>query len=675
MKQGRQKMMKNNIINSKDLIKLCLLFFIVYLILSFFKILNFFSFLLFIGCLYFLKFIIKFIIFHNKKVQIEENEVDLLDWIDTTESAEFFAKLLNKNMTFFLNGEWGAGKTEYLKQVEKITKTNNKQNFVYLNLWNVMDERTVINIAFSDLHPVINYLFKILIVFSVVISILITPAINLNLSEFFVRYIDKELFNNWIVPLASLIALFAAVWQFFKYKTDNIYYKFFKTSISAYFLKNKVLIIDDFDRISQLNQEGAYKLFNCLNGKLPIIFVGEYDKIKHEEDKYLQKIINQKIELPYSLYPDNIWNEYFIKLGKQLSIRISPSFVSLFIEEKRNLRERKMFHYYVTQELEVRGKRDYVQIEQQLVIIFLYLFYPSEYKRLVNSEEVAVVLAKENWEILRDILTNQEGYPKPFSNERKAYFMYEKNFHLTEVQGQEILDQPNLQSIIIENGGYNNDVYEYVTRNLKSLEHEKREKLFEAAIENILINRESALVHKIIEHKNKEIINKIGSLDHNLIINEWTPILDSYSFDFSQRLYFFERFINISFYKLSQIYTDLELESDDFLNGKNKEFYFLTYLSKKNQWRNFLWPENYWEALDKVFHDNSAAYLYILKILHLIDINDETQEIIAYQKLYNNITEKDVEGSVEAFKKIKSNLEKLEDFTVIVEEKNSLNLF
>ncbi|RTK71242.1 hypothetical protein DRJ71_18845, partial [Enterococcus faecalis] len=68
--------------------------------------------------------------------------------------------------------------------------------------------------------------------------------------------------------------------------------------------------------------------------------------------------------------------------------------------------------------------------------------------------------------------------------------------------------------------------------------------------------------------------------------------------------YFFERFINISFYKLSQIYTDLELESDDFLNGKNKEFYFLTYLSKKNQWRNFLWPENYWEALDKVFHDN-----------------------------------------------------------------------
>lgn len=58
-------MMKNNIINSKDLIKLCLLFFIVYLILSFFKILNFFSFLLFIGCLYFLKFIIKFIIFHE----------------------------------------------------------------------------------------------------------------------------------------------------------------------------------------------------------------------------------------------------------------------------------------------------------------------------------------------------------------------------------------------------------------------------------------------------------------------------------------------------------------------------------------------------------------------------------------------------------------------------------
>ncbi|MGQ4819647.1 hypothetical protein ACQ1ZK_21535, partial [Enterococcus faecium] len=80
---------------------------------------------------------------------------------------------------------------------------------------------------------------------------------------------------------------------------------------------------------------------------------------------------------------------------------------------------------------------------------------------------------------------------------------------------------------------------------LKRLHHEKREKLFEAAIENILINRESALVHKIIEHKNKEIINKIDSRDHNLIINEWTPILDNYYFDFSQRLYFFERFLYI----------------------------------------------------------------------------------------------------------------------------------
>lgn len=70
-------------------------------------------------------------------------------------------------------------------------------------------------------------------------------------------------------------------------------------------------MIDDFDRISEENQEGAYKLFNCLNGKLPIIFVGDYSKITKRESKYLQKIIDRKIELPISLYPMSIWEEYF----------------------------------------------------------------------------------------------------------------------------------------------------------------------------------------------------------------------------------------------------------------------------------------------------------------------------------------------------------------------------
>ncbi|EHZ5578696.1 protein MraZ, partial [Enterococcus faecalis] len=71
------------------------------------------------------------------------DEKDILKKIDTTESAKYFSELLEQNSTFFLNGEWGMGKTEFLKGVESCSK----KNFINLNLWAIKDDRTVINIA------------------------------------------------------------------------------------------------------------------------------------------------------------------------------------------------------------------------------------------------------------------------------------------------------------------------------------------------------------------------------------------------------------------------------------------------------------------------------------------------------------------------------------------------
>ncbi|EKZ0119433.1 hypothetical protein Q1I03_002236, partial [Enterococcus faecalis] len=262
------------------------------------------------------------------KVSFDEEE---LDRIDTQEYARYFSELLTENLTFFLNGEWGIGKTEYLK----VVKNYSGKKFVELNLWAIKDERTVINISFSKLHPIIYFFSKTLFIGCVVISILVTPAINLGLEKFIYNFTDSEIF----VKIGVLIALFVAVWQFFKYESDDLYYRFFQCNISTYFLRNKVLVIDDFDRISKKNQEEAYKLFNCLNGKLPIIFVGDFCQIEKMQDKYLQKIIDRKIELPSILYSENIWNSYFSMLNKKLSVEISQSLIDLFVEEKRNLRE------------------------------------------------------------------------------------------------------------------------------------------------------------------------------------------------------------------------------------------------------------------------------------------------------------------------------------------------
>ena len=43
-----------------------------------------------------------------------------IDHIDTSSLAKKFAELLEQdnNKTYFLQGTWGSGKTEYLKEVE-----------------------------------------------------------------------------------------------------------------------------------------------------------------------------------------------------------------------------------------------------------------------------------------------------------------------------------------------------------------------------------------------------------------------------------------------------------------------------------------------------------------------------------------------------------------------------
>ena len=56
----------------------------------------------------------------------EKNFIEL-DKIDTATAAQNFANLLNENKTYFLNGTWGSGKSNFLKQVDNLKPLNNKK--------------------------------------------------------------------------------------------------------------------------------------------------------------------------------------------------------------------------------------------------------------------------------------------------------------------------------------------------------------------------------------------------------------------------------------------------------------------------------------------------------------------------------------------------------------------
>ena len=347
-----------------------------------------------------------------------EHEFIKLEHIDTTVAAKNFAELLNDNKTYFLNGSWGSGKTEFLKEV----KRSSQNKLITIDFWRLSDTRSTIEIAFSKLHPLLYWTIRLCIILLVAVSILMTNVVDIGLSNYFGG--SKSL----ILKLGGVVALIVAVWQVFKKKSDE-FYCFLLSKLPKF---SKVLIIDDFDRMSEKQQEESYKLFSLINGKLPIVFVGDITKVHKNDDNYLSKIIDRQVELPFDLHPRNIWDNYFSVLEDKFNIVLSNDFKKRVSSDQRNLRDRDHFNDYVNQEFFTRGKLDHVQVEQQLLVIYAYLFYPKLYKILLEGNKIVV---NDSETVEKKILELQEvdskKYPLCFKRNRLGYLIYETSSNRT----------------------------------------------------------------------------------------------------------------------------------------------------------------------------------------------------------------------------------------------------
>lgn len=98
----------------------------------------------------------------NNKIEnhlFEEN-------IDTTTAEINFEQLLNQKKTFFLNGSWGSGKTEFIDRVRTRAinqRIEEKKNLVLLDLWR-SDNTSIFTKAFRLLSPRWFLFFRLVIV-------------------------------------------------------------------------------------------------------------------------------------------------------------------------------------------------------------------------------------------------------------------------------------------------------------------------------------------------------------------------------------------------------------------------------------------------------------------------------------------------------------------------------
>ena len=430
---------------------------------------------------------------------VEKNFIEL-DKIDTSTAAQNFAKLLNENKTYFLNGPWGSGKSTFLKEVDDI----NQIKLVTIDFWRLNDSRSTLETVFAKLHPYVYWGLRLIVILCIALSILMTNVVDLGLSV---------LVPTWVILSAGVVALIVAIHQFLKIKSDGIY-SWLLTKNYPSFTKT-VLVVDDFDRMTMEQQEASYKLFSLLKGKLPIIFIGDIDIIHRNESNYLSKIIDRRIELPFVLHPTKIWTDYFEQLEKRLEIKLSDRFKRVFIKDERNLRDRERFNDYVNLELIGRNKEKYVQIEQQLVVIYLFLYYPRFYESLKTDKgSIKLDSNKQLIKELHNILFEKNNsYPSCYLSNREGYLINEvPSNRLTEELIQIIDEEQQLSNEILLS---QNDFLDFINGEYEKLTKQQQDLLFSNALKLSTHSEDNLLVNLIIQKKVKTKIPeyRIGTQD------------------------------------------------------------------------------------------------------------------------------------------------------------------
>ena len=603
-----------------------------------------------------------------------EHEFIKLEHIDTSVAAKNFAELLYDNKTYFLNGSWGSGKSEFLKKV----KRGSQNKLITIDFWRLSDTRSTIEIAFSKLHPFLYWTIRLGIILLVAVSILMTNVVDIGLSNYFGG--SKPL----ILKLGGVVALIVAVWQVFKKKSDE-FYCFLLSKLPKF---SKVLIIDDIDRMSEKQQEESYKLFSLINGKLPIVFVGDITKVHKSDGNYLSKIIDRQVELPFDLHPSKIWNNYFSVLEDKFNIALSNDFKKRISSDQKNLRDREHFNDYVNQEFFTRGKLGHVQVEQQLLVIYAYLFYPDLYMNLLKGEPIKVEKSEESdfqdiisightlKEQLSEIQSSDNSeYPLSFKKNKLEYLLYEQTSNRTKIE-LDLLFTSNSEELISEiiESDQSSDFYQYLSSQFRVFSKKMKKQLLIMVIKESMKFKNSPSMNFIVQESLNEVIpsyERNSPLAEDVItriISMWEPILRNEKLDQSEIIYFLNKHDLLSFHELGLYYSDLRIDTETFSNLRRKDFFLLTYLSSKGLFEKFkYWDNTIWEAIE-LFDDREFLSFWIFQSIITNELGYEGFDIISEDKRYTIWTgrylfespHKHTDYKESVISKIKPRLEKME---------------
>lgn len=556
-----------------------------------------------------------------------------------TDTAEYnFNELLKEKKTLFLNGTWGSGKTEFLERVnDKSDKT-----FKFLDLWITSDNRSVIEQGFKLLHPFIYWLWRLVLVIGAFIFVLIS----------YIFKMESFAFHGINILIIITFAI-VMVYQTFGVKSDAIYVWLF--DYLKFGLRNNVLIIDDFDRIEPEKQNESYKLFNKIKGKLPVVFVGDIQQIYNTNTpKYLQKIIDLQVELPIALDTSMIWEDFATAFKEATNYDFNTEILYFIKNEKRNLRDRFQYTELLNRELFQYKKLEHVQLDQLVVINYIYLFYPFIYSSLktVNSADNQIFKSEKlkNIKVLIDFLKLDKGFPKPFIQLKNSYFVYESINNMTAQDVHHVLNSRKLIDKYLMIDTFDSDISLFLNYQWEDINHSEKNLIYTASIELARNEVYTSLIDFVI-HKNDE-----EKLPHKKILStqshyagilysippEWNDMteeeiyikrldlwiidLTERKFDKSEIILFLIHFRITNFYTIGQYMNELNLDS--LQEVKHPDQIMLAYLSKNSIFYTPLdWSTNIWNKLNEFSEKSFVSFWMFLGYVRELE-NYEEYEIL-----------------------------------------------
>lgn len=501
-----------------------------------------------------------------------------IDTIETGDQAKVFAKRLSgPSQIYFLDGIWGSGKSEYLKKVASFLPKQFK--FVELALWKPSNKATLAKKIFSATNPYLAFLSTlsgwVLICVMVVGSIILAY-------EGVVPTSNKR---NIPLLITAIAVIATTLYGFLKDKwldVDRI-----RMAISSWSLRNtkkhKILVVDDFDRLEEKTQTELYMFFNSIRtapsglvGKYQeparVIFVGDLRKLKKNKDNYLRKIIDQKIVLPFSLQPQTVAHYMVTKIQSKVKCNCS-AIEEIFTEEERTPRDANLFLAYVQREVIEQEKIGKVQLDQELLVIYLYIFHPDKYQVLLDgwlpesdeekseTNSISGVMKEKSQDdapvakLMELVFRPRASNPPDFSKNASAYFVNELATNHSLFELREII---NSNSCILnelldttESGkGSEYEEFYYFIENMSKEEYSSAQHRLEESAMSIMKSevrhQPNSLVRLLFKKRSDAVCNGKRNINNTTCIEQFNNIFDKAGItESTERMYYYRACLDL----------------------------------------------------------------------------------------------------------------------------------